>query len=133
MKGYLPVFKAIYLLCINLYAEFPFLNWEGWNIYNTLRYDGGGSIWEYAPSIHIFIHQEQRHNYLEEKRKVCLFDVSIVSPDMLFHGLFIASSPKYILETLTGIQNGQIQLTAIVRLSQSFHFDFTFLISSLFE
>jgi hypothetical protein len=42
MEGYLPVFKAIYLLCINLYAEFPFLNWEGWNIYNTLRYDGGG-------------------------------------------------------------------------------------------
>jgi hypothetical protein len=28
------------------------------------------------------------------------------SLDMLFHGLFIASSPKYILETLTGIRNG---------------------------
>ncbi len=28
-----------------------------------------------------------------------------VSPDMLFHGFFIASSPKYILETLAGIRN----------------------------
>jgi hypothetical protein len=30
----------------------------------------------------------------------------IVSPDMIFHELIIASSPKFILKTLTGIRNG---------------------------
>ncbi len=39
---------------------------------------------------------------------VCIFKISI-SPDMLFHGLFITSNLKIYLETLTGAVFGMVQ------------------------
>jgi hypothetical protein len=44
--------------------------------------------------------------YLQESDKTLLSITSTVSPNMLFCGLFIASSPKSILETLTDTWNG---------------------------
>jgi len=67
MEGYLPVFKAIYLLCINLYAEFPFLNWEGWNIYNTLRCDGG----EYGNMHSLYSYTRSRETKLCIRNREC--------------------------------------------------------------
>ncbi len=45
------------------------------------------------------------------KQYSAIWNSRLVSPDMLFHGLLIASGPKYILETLTSIQHGKVLLT----------------------